>query len=341
MRAFTESRALLGDPAALRDRMAADGYLFFRRLLPPAAVAAVRGRMLAVLAEAGWLSPDRPAEAAIPAPGRFAVEPEPAYLDVMRRQFAIEELHALQHRPELLELATALFDAPTLPLPLPLFVCRNIFPDRDAFTTPAHQDFVHIQGSRRNHAAWVPLGDCPAEMGGVAVAAGSHRDGLRAFRPALGAGGLEVEDAGDLDWRAGPFETGDVLLHSCLTVHKGLPNRSGRMRLSVDFRYQPVAEPMCANNVEPLRRIATWDALYRGWRNDALQYYWRRHDLQIVPFDMQYFAIRDRLAFEMAERGDARARSALQRCALNDPDPDMRSRAAVLLQRLDGVAADA
>ena len=337
MRPFHDSSAILGDADALQARMAEDGYVLVRGLLPKDALLDVRRQMLEVLAEAGMIRRDRPLDDAAPDLSNFAVEPEPAFMAVLRGQYALEDLNALKHHPVLGGLMERLFGEAVIPLPL--FVCRNIFPEREAYTTPPHQDYVHIQGTIRNHAAWIALGDCDAVMGGLSVAAGSHRLGLLDLRPALGAGGLEVVADGRLDWRQGPFETGDVVVFNALTVHRGLPNRSDRMRLSVDFRYQPRSEPMCEINLKPHRGAAEWDELYAGWTREDLKYYWKEHDLKVVPFDLRYYERRDRMAFEMAARGDGRAKSALQRIVSNDPDGGKRARARAALEELEARAA--
>jgi len=337
MRALRESSDIVHDEAALQARMDEDGYVFLKGLLPVAPVKEVRRQMLEILAENGMVRRDRPLDDAAPDFDNFAVEPEPAFMRVLYAEYGLEDMNALQHHPALLAVMERLFGEPTLPLPL--FVCRNIFPAREAYTTPVHQDYVHIQGSFRNYAAWVPMGDCDAEMGGLAVAVGSHRLGLLDVQPALGAGGLEAVTEAPLDWAWSPTEAGDVLIHTCLTMHKGVPNRSPRMRLSADYRYQPIAEPMCEQNLRPHRDMVTWEQLYAGWKREDLKYYWRRHDLKTVPFDMRFYQRRDVLAFEMAERGEVRARSALQRIVSNDPDTAKRERARAALAKLEAVAA--
>ena len=337
MRPFHDSSAIVCDAHALRERMAEDGYLFLPGLLPRDAVLEARRQMLKVLAEAGMVRRDRPLDHAAPDLSNFAVEPEPAFMAVLRRQYALEDVNALKHLPALGGLMEELFDEPVVPLPL--FVCRSIFPEREAYTAPPHQDYVHIQGTTRNHAAWIPIGACDASMGGLSVAAGSHKLGLLDLRPALGAGGLEVVAEGRLDWRHGPYEAGDVVVFNSLTVHRGVPNRSDQVRLSVDFRYQPRSEPMCEINLEPHRGVAEWDELYAGWTREELKYYWKAHDLEVVPFDMQYYERRDAMAFDMAARGDGRAKSALQRIVSNDPDGDKRARAQAALEALEAEAA--
>ena len=189
MRPFHDSSAIVCDAHAMRERMAEDGYLFLRGLLPRDAVLEARRQMLEVLAEAGMVRRDRPLDHAAPDLSNFAVEPEPAFMAVLRRQYALEDVNALKHLPALGGLMEGLFDEPVVPLPL--FVCRSIFPEREAYTAPPHQDYVHIQGTTRNHAAWIPIGACDASMGGLSVAAGSHKLGFLDLRPALGAGGLE------------------------------------------------------------------------------------------------------------------------------------------------------
>jgi hypothetical protein len=217
----------------------------------------------------------------------------------------------------------------------PLFVMRNIFPQRPESTTPAHQDFVHIQGTPATYTVWIPLGDCPMEQGSLQVAAGSHRDGVRDFRVTNGSGGLEVVDPLADRWRASPFTAGDVLIFHSLTVHKGLPNRSDRLRQSMDARYQRVSEPVSELSLNPYAGLFTWDEVYAGWQSTAFQYYWRRQRIAIGEFDRRYYDRRDVIAFEMAERGDRTARASLLRIVQRDTDARKRERAAALLAALD------
>ena len=56
----------------------------------------------------------------------------------------------------------------------PAFEVRAIDDDGDIDPTPAHQDFPFIQGSARTFTTWIPLGECPRELGGLQVNAGTH-----------------------------------------------------------------------------------------------------------------------------------------------------------------------
>jgi hypothetical protein len=122
-------------------------------------------------------------------------------------------------------------------------------------------------------------------------------------------------------------------------VHKGIENRSARLRMSMDCRYQRVRDSFNPDNANPDGQPLTWPDVYAGWRSDALQYYWKRLDLTEVPFDRTWFDRRDTLGFALGEAGDLRARSVLQRIVARDRDPAKRARAARLLAGLDASTA--
>ena len=116
-------------------------------------------------------------------------------------------------------------------------------PHTPEFTTPPHQDHYYVRGSTELWTAWLPLDDCPAEQGGLAVLPRSHTRGLL---PHAGEGpgrqGATVPD--DSEWATSDYACGDVLLFHCLTVHRALHNLTlNRLRISVDYRYQPASHP--------------------------------------------------------------------------------------------------
>ncbi len=332
MRGFVDSSAIVADGAALAARMDRDGYLFLPGLMPPAALVEVQRAVGEIVRDAGWLRRDRPVEAAVADPAGFCVDPEPAYLDVLRRINHLESYHALKHHPALVGLFERMLGAPILAHPRVLM--RNIFPARAEFTTKAHQDFPNVQGSTEVFTAWMPLIDCPMEVGPLQVAAGTHHDGVYDFHIGAGAGGVEIADPLDGRWVSGPFRLGDVLIFHSMTVHKGVANTSDRLRMSMDVRYQSVHEPFNPDNANADGQPLAWDDIYAGWASDELKYYWKRLDLTLKPFDRQWFDKRDTLAFELGAAGDARARSVLQRIVARDADQEKRARAQALLDQL-------
>ena len=194
---------------------------------------------------------------------------------------------------------------------------------------------MHIGGAA-NYTAWMPLGDCPVEKGGLTVAAGSHDRGILDFRVGTGPGGMEIDAPADCPWVGGDFRAGDVLLFTDTTVHMALPNRSAELRLSMDARYQRAGDPVAELSLRPYANLFTWEEVYAGWRSERYQYYWRALNPTVVPYDTGYYERRDAIAFEMAERGDRTARDTLLRIIQRDADAAKRERAARLLAALDG-----
>jgi len=333
MHALESSIALVSDGPALARRMTRDGYLYLPGLLPTEAVAGVQADVAAIARDAGWLRADAPLAAAVADPGGFCVDPDPQYLGVLRRINRLESYHALKHHPALLGFFERLLGAPVFPHPRVLM--RNIFPGEPGYTTKAHQDYPNVQGTTDVYTAWIPLIDCPAEVGGLQVARGSHQLGVLDFGIGNGAGGIEILDPLEGRWTGGPMRVGDVLVFHSLTVHKGIENRSARLRMSMDCRFQRVRDPFNPDNANPDGQPLRWEDVYAGWRSDELQYYWTRLPLTPAPFDRTWFDRRDALGFELGEAGDPRARSVLQRIVARDADPRKRERAARLLADLD------
>ena len=279
---FQISNDLLAQPSALRERMASDGYLFFRGLLPAAAVGEVYNTILNICRAHDW------ADEAGLAKGEIRVEGAPTFWEVYDEVQKSQDFHALAHRPELMKLIADLVQE--TPFLHPRNISRIVFPQTEHFTTPPHQDYVHIQGTPDVYTTWIPLSDCPQELGGVAVLAGSHVHDILPVHKASGAGGLGVDTEGlDHTWHTIDYQPGDVLCFHSHTVHKGMPNRTpNRLRISVDYRYQGVSGAIVSDGLDPHYRRLTWEQIYEGWTRPELQYYWRNLPLNTVERDRSY-----------------------------------------------------
>ena len=129
----------LGQPDALRAQMKTDGYLFFRKLLPTSAVDEVYQAILDICQACNWADADGHAQ------GEPRLEGRPEFWEVYDRVQSLEIFHALAHRPELLNLIEILVQE--TPFVQPRNIARISFPNAQHFTTPPHQDYVHIQGT--------------------------------------------------------------------------------------------------------------------------------------------------------------------------------------------------
>jgi hypothetical protein len=290
MKPFFNSSPIADSPTDLRARADQDGCVFFRGLLPPEPVLDLRRQILELCARHGFLAPETPLDAAVAAPEVRCREGDPEYMAAYDDIQRLEAFHALAHQPPLLAALRNLFGEEVLVHPRN--IARVMFPQNNDYTTPAHQDYVHIQGTEETWTAWIPLGDCPRELGGLEVLPGSHRFGALPVRSANGAGGLGVETDGlGLEWAGGDFHCGDVLLFQSLCVHRGFNNQTpDRVRLSVDYRYQGVSQPLTEGSLLPHFNRLSWEEIYRGWSRTDLQYYWRQYDLHLAEWTRKFHA---------------------------------------------------
>ncbi|MEE3258038.1 MAG: phytanoyl-CoA dioxygenase family protein [Candidatus Latescibacterota bacterium] len=279
---FVDSTPLLKSPEELRARAAERGYLFFRGLLDEASVLDLRRQILAVCQKQGWLDDDAPLTDGISRDGSLFIEghsPEwiGFYTDVQR----LRAFNALALHPAIIGMLETLFGEKVLPHPRN--ICRVIFPNAQTHTTPPHQDNFYIGGTDETWTAWIPAGDCPAALGSLAVAPGSHKLGKLEVEKAIGAGGHAVLLGQETLWAGGDFACGDVLICHSLTAHQGQDNESGdRLRISLDYRYQPMSHPVRSDSLEPHMHFTDWENIYSGWdADDPLKYYWEEWDLEI------------------------------------------------------------
>lgn len=287
-----DSNALLDSGAALRERAAEDGYLFFRNLIPADAILAVRADVLAVVNQHGWLQPGQDALGGVLQSDAFATIPtsdmrtdigvtHAMYDDVQK----LESVHRLPHHPHILAFFERLFDKPVLVHAR--HIARMITSHPAMVPTPMHQDYPLIQGTSGTWTAWIPLGDCPRAMGGLTVLRASHHLGYVPVDLAQGAGGIAVQlcPTDPPDWADVDYHTGDVLAFPCFTVHRALPSTmTDQIRLSLDVRYQPLDEVIEARSLLPHCAL-TWEEIYAGWQRDDLKYYWQHLQLAFQGFD--------------------------------------------------------
>jgi ectoine hydroxylase-related dioxygenase (phytanoyl-CoA dioxygenase family) len=290
---FTDSTPLLGDDAALAARFGEDGYLYLRGVVDREPLVELRREITSICARHGWLRPDRDPMEAVPRV-EPRVESEDPFFEVYDDVQRLQAFHAMSHEPSVRRIMEPLLGRDLFPHPLG--IARLSFPYSEAWATPPHQDFYNNQGTEELFACWMPLSDCPIALGPLSILRGSHRLGLLPLAPSLGAGfrrAVLTPDHDRLDWVSGDMALGDVLVFHSLTVHRALPNRSDRLRLSVDYRFQREGAPLTEGCLKPHFDRLSWDEIYADWERDDLKYYWRRSKYEVVPFDRAPFEVSD------------------------------------------------
>lgn len=230
---LADSGGLAGDPAALRARLAADGYVFLPGLLPVDRVRAAGDLVAARLRAGGWTVAGPPGSAW--AGPRMALA-DPAY----RAAVLSPTFNALPYLAPLRETVRRILGPKTFSYPVK--VLRAVAPE-----VPAQRPrgrYVHCDymaaGVQDMLTTWLPLAEIPVTLGGLAVRPGGHRDRPRPPRRLTGT---------EPGWATTEYRPGDVIIFHCLTPHAALPNAGHRLRLSADFRWQQPSQPAPAEMI--------------------------------------------------------------------------------------------
>jgi Phytanoyl-CoA dioxygenase (PhyH) len=257
--------ARTGDVAALRARLRADGYLYVPGFFVRDDVLAVRKEILARLAAGGALVPGSNPDDALPRPG---VALATAFgRDGIELTRGNEPLRRLLYAGRMIAFYEALLGGPIRAFDYTWM--RTIAPGPG---TSVHTDIVFMgRGTKDLFTSWVPYGDVPYDLGGLALLEHSHEHDE--IREQYGAQDVDAycvnhgeEPPGDgeyghanpiLDddaralrerlggrWLTSEYAAGDLLLFGMFTAHGSLDNRTERLRLSSDSRYQLASEPI-------------------------------------------------------------------------------------------------
>lgn len=294
-----EANELLGDADAMQARLASDGYIFLRNIIPTDVLLELRDQITSILARFGWIEdgPERMAAKAVCRPRR---EGQPKFFQAHDEIIKLEALHSLAHQSNLLGVMQQALGESAFPHPLG--ITRLIFPDVPELSTPPHQDFPNNQGSPKLTAAWIPLADCRIEDGSLAIMEGSNQFGVMPLDFHLGAGNRQAvlsDDVKSCRWVGADFNAGDIVLFTALTVHRALENKNlERMRLSVDFRFQLEGEPLTPLCLQPHFERVSWEDIYRDWKSDAFKYYWKKKKFLEVPWDTKLHELPEGDVFE-------------------------------------------
>lgn len=250
---LNESNDILGDPAALRERLAADGYLLIRGLQDREAVLAARKVILENMARDGVVDMDHPLMDGVISKDK-----------TKRTRLEDENGQLLARHPAVLAVveSQAIFN----------FFQQFFGREPLTFTTKwlramgpgaaggAHFDSVYVGGGSRNViTVWTPFGDLTPDQGTLALLTGSHNlPSYEKIRKTYGQSDVDKDEFGGTfckdpleiqkhfggQWRTTEFRAGDVIMFGLLTMHKATTNTSDRWRISCDTRFQPADEPV-------------------------------------------------------------------------------------------------
>jgi hypothetical protein len=259
-----DSSPISGDTRALAARFRQDGYIYLPGLLPADTVAVTAAELRSVLHGVGWIEDAD----SLRTPHRNRTFHTPWFADGYRAIQGVESFHRLAFERAIWDVAAGLLGAEIFCHPAR--VCRLAFPSDDPaeFFSRPHQDFVLLQVSADVLTFWIPLCACTDLRPGLTLVPGSHLGGYRPPVPALGGTRPIYLDApAEAGWASADYQPGDVVVFHSLLVHGGRTNRGDSLRISADFRYQPLADPIRPEYLRPSGhpRTPDWDVLARSW----------------------------------------------------------------------------
>jgi hypothetical protein len=227
---LADSGGLINDAGGLRRRLAADGYLFFRGLLPAAQIRAVGQAVLKELHTGEWVD-DR----AIPSIHPRAVNSMDALTDpAFRAAMFSSAFNQVPYLPALRQVIRRVLGPGAFSYPAK--VLRAVYPERPQARPRGryiHYDYG-VAGVQDMLTSWIPLMDIPVRLGGLAVQPGGQLGPPGRPRPLSGS---------EPSWSTTSYEQGDAIIFHCLTPHAALPNHGSALRISGDFRWQRPDQP--------------------------------------------------------------------------------------------------
>ncbi len=283
MKPFYELQACDLSARSLRAPMRRKGYVLIRGLLPQRDIRQVLSEITRIISAEGWLLPDFDPLERVANVSAACGDPDPGFKQTYQEVFNLAEVHTLPHHPALQRTMKMLVGNRLLIHPKP--IGRLIFPRCERLTVHAHQDYRFMGGDPECFTVWIPLHDCPLEVGPLQVLEGSHRFGFVSHENEnLHVPEIPAEAQVGGEWAGGPIYAGDVLIFHSLTVHAASPNLSKQMRISLDCRFQDYARALDPANLAFAGESGkSWEKTYSGWRSDELKYYWKGLPLRLKP----------------------------------------------------------
>jgi hypothetical protein len=271
------------DPHSIQEELDSRGYALIRGVLPSADIRNVLSDIASLLSAAGWLLPGHDPIERVADISAACGDPDPSFKQTYQEVFSLESFHALPHHPALKHVMSMLVGEQILIHPKP--IGRLIFPKCENLTVHAHQDYRFMSGDSECFTVWIPLHDCPVDLGPLQILEGSHRFGVMKHEdenlhvPEITAGAVT-----EGEWVGGQISAGDILIFHSLTVHAASPNRSNRLRISLDCRFQDSRRAINPGNLAFAGESGkSWEKIYSNWRSNDLKYYWKGMPLNFEP----------------------------------------------------------
>jgi hypothetical protein len=250
LRRLRTGNDVLQDTAALRARIASDGYLFLKGYLDRDQVLKARRSILEHMDAHQGLEPGcRPLDGVM---GQYG---KTVRMEGRRGITQHEDVLAVVESPRLRILYELIFGGDVA-----TFDYKWLRAVGNEEATGCHMDHVYMgRGTKRLMTCWIPFGDIPVNQGTLAVLEGSHnQERFAPLRNGYGRKDVDIDrfggwftsnprdvtDAFGGVWATDDVEAGDLLTFGMHLMHASTTNMTRHWRLSCDVRWQPAHDPM-------------------------------------------------------------------------------------------------
>jgi len=251
------SNDIVNDAKACRERLARDGYLFFKGFHDKEKVLQARKELIALAEAKGLLKAgSRPEDALIGLENKATLFGHDCGIN--QKTFMKKNLPTfieVVESPKVTEFFDKLYDEKSQVFDHHWVRCVP----KDAFTG-FHYDIIYMgRGAQDVYSMWTPFGDCPLEQGGLVVCPGSHkytrlietygtadvdRDNLGREKDGhISKDPFEVIEKFGAKLATTNYEAGDVMIFGMFFLHASLTNINDTYRFSADVRYQRSSAP--------------------------------------------------------------------------------------------------
>lgn len=129
---------------------------------------------------------------------------------------------------------------------------------------PLHQDWRTIQGSLNCLVIWIPLTNISKNMGSIFFLQSSHKKGLYKTSKHKWFEAIKLKKK-LINEKEEVIGIGDAFIFSSFLVHRSSINKSNKVRISLQFRYNDLSEktyiqrgfPVNYKHAEPKKKIIT------------------------------------------------------------------------------------
>jgi len=256
---LVRSDDILEDFAALRERLAREGYLYLPGFFPRESIQAARTEFIRRLGMFGGLHADYAPEKAVPS-GKLSIPLRGMMSENGPLAAIVSSDRLMGFYQRLLCGESRRYDH---------IWTRAVAPGKG---TPPHCDLVYMgRGTHNVMTAWIPYGDVSLALGGLMILEKSHlqQERLRRYLETdvdtycanrgpyrhkagwLSSNPVSLREKLGGRWLTTAFRMGDLLTFGMKTVHASLDNGTKSYRLSTDTRYQLASEPIDPRWVGP------------------------------------------------------------------------------------------